>query len=296
MPVLHRCLLAAAAFALAPAAAAQEEAPQPDSPIVVTGTRDLDREVADFVAALTPVAGQGQLARFEATICPAASGFAPAQKLAVIERIRRVAKAAKLGLGGPKCRANLVVLVTQDKKVLIETLARRHPQYLSGLSNSEIKRLARSPGPAAAWHLAGPPRNADGAELISDNGAGVYVNRTTRSQSRITQAVRPQTAAAVVVIESRALAGLTTIQVADYAAMRTLLRADPNALGTSAAPTILKVLDAPMGSEVPMTLTRWDLGMLHAYYDSPLNLRAASQRSAIRKQLGESVTGKSGQN
>jgi hypothetical protein len=296
MPVFHRCLLAAVAFALAPAAAAQEQAQPADSPIVVTGNRDLDGEVADFVAALTPVAGQGQLARFESTICPAASGFSPAQKAAVVERIRRVAKAGGLGLGGAKCRPNVVVLVTQDKKLLIETLARRHPQYLDGLSNSAIKRLAQSPGPAAAWHLAGPPRTADGNELISDNGMGTYVNRTTRSQSRITMAVRPQTAAAVVVIESRALAGLTTTQVADYAAMRTLLRADPDALDGSSAPTILKVLDAPMGSEVPMTLTRWDLGMLHAYYDSPLNLRAAAQRSAIRKQLGESVAGEHGQN
>lgn len=287
MPVVRRSLFAAFILVLAPAAAAQEQ--PADAQIVVTGTRDLDREVADFVAALTPATGKGQLSRFETEICPAAAGLLPAQKAALVERMRRVAKAAELGVGGAKCRPNVLVLATRDKRALIETLAARHPEYLRGLSKSEIKRLVATPGPAAAWHLAGPPRTADGFELPWDGGMGTYVNRTTRTGSRIVMPVRPQTAAAVVVIETKALAGLTTTQVADYAAMRTLLRADPAALGDSAAPTILKVLEAPMGSEVPMTLTRWDLGALHAAYDSPLNLRAAAERSAIRKRLTDTL-------
>jgi hypothetical protein len=292
MSVLRRCLLAAA-VAFACPAAAQETAQTADSQIVVTGKRDLDREVADFVEALTPKAGKDQLGRFETAICPATMGFSANQQRAIVERLRSVARAAKIEVAGPGCRANLVVLAAHDKRALIEMLARRHPQYLGELSSFEIRRLARGPGPAAAWYIAGPPRTADGTDLSTGSyqgkGAGFYVNRGSRAGSRVTAPVRPQMAVAVLVIENQALVGLTTTQIADYAAMRTLLRADPVALAGSATPTILKILDAPMGSDVPVTLTSWDLGMLRAYYASPLNVRAAAQRSAIRRQLGDTI-------
>jgi hypothetical protein len=285
--LVRRCLFSIA-LVMAPAAAAQEAPQTPAPEIVVTGQRDLDQEVADFVQALTPAApGAKQLSRFEHRICPAAAGLSPEQNRVVVERIRRVAKAAGLGVDKPKCRANIVVLLTRDKRALIETLARRHPAYLGDLSRREVRRLAETPGPAAAWHLAGPPRTADGTELPEQDG--VFINRTTRVASRITMAVRPQTAAAIVVVETGALTGLTTTQLADYAAMRTLVRSDPAALTASAAPTILKALDAPMGSEVPVTLTRWDMGALRAAYESPLNLRAAAERSEIQRRLAESL-------
>ena len=57
---------------------------------------------------------------------------------------------------------------------------------------------------------------------------------------------------------------------------------DPKEPGT---PTILKVLEAPMGSEVVASLTEWDLGFLRGLYSAPRNLRAGSQRSAISRQM-----------
>jgi hypothetical protein len=133
------------------------------------------------------------------------------------------------------------------------------------------------------WHVQGPKIDADGEELV-ENDDGVAVNRTTRNPSRITAAARPQFAAAAVVVESKALDGLTTIQLADYAAMRAFARTDPSKL-PGAAPTILKVLETPMGEEVPITLTEWDVAFLKSLYNAQPNVTAAAQRSSIRKGL-----------
>ncbi len=52
-----------------PAGQARANAP---SEIVVTGRRDLNEQIRDFVGALTPASSQGQLGRFEWAVCPAA--------------------------------------------------------------------------------------------------------------------------------------------------------------------------------------------------------------------------------
>lgn len=278
--------LALAALLLLPAtAAAQEAPPRQDDPLVVTGTRTTDDEIADFVDAFTVAPPRGQLARFEFEVCPVASGFVPPQKLAVAARIRAVAKAAGVPVATPDCRPNVLVIVTRDRKALIAQLRRGQPAFFQGLTRAELRALAESDEPAVAWHISGAPVGADGRQLDYDADGGFYVNRTTLPGGRIAFASRPQFAAAIVMIQSDAVAGLTTTQLADYAAMRTLIRTDPARLGKSAAPTILKVLAAPMGAPVPLTLTRWDLAVLQGFYAADPNVTAASQGSAIRKRV-----------
>jgi hypothetical protein len=279
-----------AALALgAGTAAAQTAQPEDTGPeIVVTGNPDLEGEVRDFVGALT-VAQSGQLSRFERSICPGAIGIPAAQKEAVVARIRGVAQAANIAVAKGKCTPNVLLVVTRDKAVFLEAMLKKYPNYFGELSPRDVRKLAGAPGPAAVWHVQGPKVSADGVEL-SDGSDEVYVHRTTNAASRITAAARPQFAAAAVVVEAQALDGLTTIQLADYAAMRAFSKTDPSKLpGT--APTILKVLETAMGEEVPITMTPWDLAFLRSLYQAPANLSAGAQRSAISsgvtKQLKE---------
>lgn len=116
------------------------------------------------------------------------------------------------------------------------------------------------------------------------------MDRTTRRGSRITAPGRLHFSAAVVVVEADALDGLTTTQLADYAAMRAFAKTDPARLPPSPPPTILTVLDVPMGGAVPITLTEWDLGFLRGLYDSQANLYGAAQRSQIRRKLESSLS------
>ena len=67
------------AFAASAAALALQAAPEPqpaaDQPIVITGQKDTEKTVQDFVRALTPVESHGQLSRFEHEVCPKVFGI-----------------------------------------------------------------------------------------------------------------------------------------------------------------------------------------------------------------------------
>ncbi|HEX8379147.1 MAG TPA: hypothetical protein VF619_01205 [Allosphingosinicella sp.] len=296
--VLAGPLLAAFAFS-APAA----EPPRPARPdeIVVTGNRDAEREVRDFVRALAPGSPLGQLSRFEWEVCPVAVGVPPSQKQALARRIRQVAQAAGIKLAAAGCSPNVLLVVASDKKAFIEALAKRHPDYIGSMPRRAFRRLVSQPGPAAAWQVDGPLLNADGqpigaarltgSRFDADADATLYINDTTRTTTRVSAGARPHFTAAVVVVEGKALDGLTTTQLADYAAMRAFAQTDPSRLKPGAPPTILKILDAPMGSEVPLTLTPRDLGFLRGLYSAKENLFAGSQRGVIRKAIKEQMRG-----
>lgn len=260
--------------------------------VVVTAQRGPEKEVQTFVEALTPAQGgaRAQLSRFETRmVCPATLGVAPAQREAIVARMRRVAVAAGAPVAGARCKPNVLLAVVDDKRAFVELLIRRYPEMLGSLSTRDARRRAAAPGPAVVWQLAASPLNADGVEIPDPQTGEVAVNQTFTAGSRISAAARPHTAAAMVVVERAALIGLTVTQLADYAAMRALSQADPAALGGSAAPTILTVLEAPAGAETPVTLTSWDLGFLKALYAAPANLYAPAQRSAIRRNLKRSL-------
>jgi hypothetical protein len=283
MSVRIPAALLAAAFASAGPALAQD-APQTgaESNIVVTGAPDREEEIRDFVGALTRTP-RSQLSRFDGQICPAVFGLSGPLREGVLNRMRRVTRAVGLRVAPARCTPNLLLMVTRDKRALIETLARRYPAFFGEDRASRPSRILSEPGPAAAWH-AEAQVNADGRAL--DMEGGFYVNRTTRQATRAQAAARPTFVAAAVVVEREALIGLSTTQLADYALMRALARTDPHALPASSPPTILKVLEAPAESEVPTTLTRWDLGFLRGLYASQANLHAGAQRGEIRRSVG----------
>jgi hypothetical protein len=72
----------------------------------------------------------------------------------------------------------------------------------------------------------------------------------------------------ILVVQANALSGLTTTQFADYAALRTFARMDPRQVALPASDTIIKVLDAPMGTAVPESITASDLNYLRGYYSA----------------------------
>jgi hypothetical protein len=275
-------------------AAAQDAAPADQSAIVVTGEKNTKQAIRDFVRALTPVGSSEQISRFELSVCPAVFGLPQAQAAAIARRMRLVAQSAGLDLGSASCTPNVLVIVTAEKKALLEQLQKIRPNYFGELSTRQIIKLENSPGPAAAWQLAGSEVNSDGVEIPSDRDSAKIdfeapVNSTITNPSRLTVPTRPRFVAAVVVVESAALNGLTTTQLSDYATMRTLGAADPERLQKSNAPTILRILDAPMGTEVPITMTDWDFGFLRGMYTGRRDLRTAAQRSSIGDTVAKQV-------
>lgn len=281
----------AAALGAQPAAAPGAASP-PDEAIVVTGQKDTHKAVEDFVRSLTTTTSGGQLSRFEHAVCPAVFGLAQPQAEAVANRIRLVAKSVGIVVGQEHCTPNVLLLVTSDKKAFLEEL-RRHRGDDFGLTGRQFRTLEEAPGPAAAWQVQGPAMTADGVDLTEDTTQGVVVNRTVAPSSRITVPVHPQFDASIVVVERKALVGVTTTQLADYTAIRALTGADPARLGNSGAPTILHVLEVPIGGEAPITMTKWDYGFLASYYDARRDLSTGAQRSAIARGVDEQIGAKS---
>jgi hypothetical protein len=272
-------IAALALFPGGPGAAQDARSGSEQAPIVVEG-RNPDLAIRDMVDSLPPAPPNGHIARFEHTACPAVWGILSAQTLAMAARMRAVGVAAGVPMGRANCRPNVLVLIAPDKRQLIEQLARRFPTYLGELSRREIARLAQSPGPTALWHM-NDMVDADGRAVIAASDS-IPVVRTTRGASRLADLAHPEFIGSILVVETRAIVNLTTTQLADYAAMRTFTGADPARLPDRGLSTILTVVDAPLGSEVPITLTSWDLAFLQSLYASDASVYASGQRGEIR--------------
>ncbi|HEY0413391.1 MAG TPA: hypothetical protein VGD66_09625 [Allosphingosinicella sp.] len=228
------------------------------------------------------------MGRFDWTsVCPAAAGLSPAQNAAVAARMRRVAEALGIRVAAADCKPNALVLVTRDKKALIKGLRRANPIYFQDASGRPVD-VPDQPGPATAWHLEGR-LDRSGAPVAIDPIGQYYVVNSPTPPSRISASLRPIFLASVLVVEAGALEGLTTTQVADYAAMRAFAGTDPARLAGSAAPTILTVLDAPMDSEVPPTLTQWDLAYLKGLYASAPSHYGRAQSGEVRQHMNKEL-------
>ena len=279
----------------------QASAAQDTGEIVVEGARNRAKQIQAFVKALTPTPIGGQISRFDRMVCPAAVGLTEAQNRRVVERMREVARAAKIELGEAKCEPNAIVIVADDKDQFLRELRKSHPAYFATPLGESIP-APKEKGPATAWHIEGL-LDANGAEAgimtqSASRGPGYagsgngFIEESRKAYSvdstdgtRIMPTSRPHFLAGILVVERSSLAGLTTTQLADYASMRIYGRTDPGRLANSAAPSILTILDRPMGSTIPITLTQWDLTFLTSLYASEALQFATQQRVSISRQF-----------
>lgn len=275
-------LLLLASGLVAASAASSQPAPQSE-PIVVEGIANSQEQIDRFIKQLTPVPIHGQLSRFETRVCPLSLGLAPGRNALVIDRMRHVAAAAGIPLAAPDCRPNVILIVTSNKAALLERLLQtRSYMFPDSWSVHHIHELERDSARAEAWAIEGVT-TADSAPLNYNSEAPL--NRTSRAASRLTPAARPYFSASVVVVEANALDGLTTTQLADYAAMRAFVRTDPSKLDASTPASILTLLDTPMGEPVPLTLTAWDMSFLKSFYATRANAYAEYQRAQMKASM-----------
>jgi hypothetical protein len=277
-----------AALFLASSALAQDQPLPSNTPqVIIEGRKNLDKDIRDFVGALTARRGVRVLSRFEDGVCPASIGLMQVPRDQIVRRLRRVAEAADIPLASAKCRANVVVVLTPDKNAFLQALRKKFPNYFAGVAKSEVRRLLDTPGPAVAWQLPGVPLSDAGVASDPVNGAVVT---SPFQATRLAPPVRLPFSAAVVVIENGAVNGLTTVQLADYAAMRAYADADPARLEGTAAPTILTMFDPARSERIPATLTRWDIGFLRGLYRGDQAVYAGYQRNTIRKEVEHLLT------
>ena len=276
-------------IALAAQASTAPPAAEPNSSeIVVQGTRIGKQQIRDFVKSVTDLPYGGQVARFHAAACPSAIGLSDAFNAAVVDRMRKVASAAGIKVARAPCTPNVFVIVTGNKKAAVEAIERQYPSYFEGLSSRDVRELAYSGEPAVAWQVKSR-LSADGDLLEKPAGTDTYRVEGTFNPSRIRTSTMPTFVASLVVIDIHAAAGLTTTELADYAAMRAFAAADPSRVLRTGVPTILGVLGQPDNAPLPITLTYWDLGLLKALYSTDNAYYARYQRGEMERVVRDEL-------
>jgi hypothetical protein len=214
----------------------------------------------------------------------------PRQKAAVERRLRKIAVAAGWQVMREGCAPNALFVAAPNKAEFIRSLRKSHPTYFGEMSSSAIRRLIEGPSPAAAWQV-NELLTAGGTPYAPPTGANPLSgsNLNNARASRISTGTRRAVAASLLVVEGSALEGLTSTQLADYAAMRLFARTDPGSVPPG-VPTILTIVDAPADSEVPLALTEWDLSFLRALNASSKSVFSAAQRGEIAHRMARDLT------
>jgi hypothetical protein len=267
-------------------AQAREPGPAAPEPIVVTGQRAPDIVAArQHVVAITSTT-EGQIARFQAPVCPNVIGMRPREEAVVVGRIRAVARAAGIETAPERCEPNLVLIVTPSGQRLIEALRQRRPAVFRDVTPAEMRALLRPDAPIRVWRT---------TEIINEDGIGVSESRTltVRTASILTEPTRQATLQSVVVIEDGAANGKSLGQLADYTVMRALAGARPPEGGSGAGATILGLFQ---DATPPPELTRLDRGYLAALYRVAANLRSTTQMARMARMIaqGQGLEGEAG--
>jgi hypothetical protein len=174
------------------------------------------------------------------------------------------------------------VLVAPDKSAAVRALYARDPDMFGGRSSRDVARLAAdSTGPAVAWQVEGL-MGSDGQTIMADIEDRSWV---VGLQTRIGSPTRPGVVAAFIVVEASALDGLSLIQLADYAALRTLIDTDPDRVRALRTPTVLGLFDSAgrPAADAPLSLTEWDLRMLRVFYATSNRYYGHIQRREMRR-------------
>ena len=195
--------------------------------IVVEGANP-KRRANNYLDNVLPPIFEGQIGRFEDPLCPATIGLPDKLRDEVLKRLTLVAAVARIPVDAGKCRANLVIIVVDDKKALIEGMRTKKESYLYGIGSERVHQLANSLSPVAAWQIT-DVIGSDGMPLHTD-GDGFPRLFTTVPPSRVVQTTRKRIIGGVVVIEQRGLVNVTTRQLADYALVRMLAPTEPREL------------------------------------------------------------------
>lgn len=227
---------------------------------------DWDRAIAsdERAAIVNAMAGDPELrrplARLRSPLCltVAANDVAFAHTLAT--RIIDNAKAAGVRTRRARCTPNALVTFSADAVAQIAGFRAEGRKLFRQMSETEIDTALAASGPAYVFRTVQPtPRIGEGdAGLV----APADMNWTKESSYQRT----PQDmVTALVVIDAGAIAGLSPVQLADYATLRLLAPTQDVAADTPAAPrSILSLFAAPEAA--PREMTSYDRAYLKTLY------------------------------
>lgn len=282
---VKRFYLLAFVLTAAPTVAQDRPPPKTETEILVVGEREKQEKQAElineFVRSLSTEGWDSPMTRFE-NICPGVIGLSPARNREIVARIRAVATAAGIKVAEEGCRSNVRVVVVPDNEEMLKALKSKHPVLFRDYDRRPVE-IVKEDGPVTAWHVRQKlDRNGN---TLEPSASGITSISFDGASPRVLALYRPVAMGAMILIEQEGLIGLTTTQIADYAAMRALTTISPHRLSRSNAPTILRVMSSKIGDDTPLSLTQWDLAFLKSAYSVPPYSYSSSQRDRIRRAI-----------
>ncbi len=291
-------------FFSTPAFATFTEPSSSNEDIVVTGNKTTKAAIAQFIKTTiaTPEGGRhdGQYARLANPVCPKVVGLSDENRDQVEQRMRGVALAADMRVAQKGCKPNVFVMVVADGDEAVSTLSKKRSRLFGNMSHYARKRIAKSGGPAYAWKRiqtasaeTGALQNSDEITPVpSDQGPVTEVPIMHSSvKSNIKRTVQKDMTHSFLLLEKDALVGLTTLQIADYAAMRSYIDTRDSQTRQTPRYSILALFDSAKDSEeIPSSVSEMDLMLLSSLYNTPSDVSASMQSSAMVHQIGNELT------
>lgn len=286
--------LAAAGVATAQTPGATDRAQDvPETPvadILVEGQR-LEERIERFVSeAAAPSRGRG-LARWRNRICVGVVNVRADAAQFIADRVSQVALGLGLTPGYPGCRADVIIVFTNDGPGMAALLAEEHRRaFMVGTGGLDRGRVAfnafvRSDRAVRWWHTSMPVNAETGQRAIrlpgdvNAQGQPTAPSIAVFAASRLTSQLRDDLRKAFVIVDIDRIGDVTLEQLADFLAFVSLSQVDLEG-DFSGYDSILTLFDAPNG---PAGLTDWDQAYLTSLYralDHPQFRRAPAGTTA----------------
>ncbi|QTC92700.1 hypothetical protein [Brevundimonas goettingensis] len=312
---LISALVLGAGAAPAPVQIQQDPAAEPQvtqlPSVEALGRADQDA-VRDFVGRVAaPASGRG-LARWEGQVCPGAVNFQPEVAQPIVDRIADVARELDIRVGAPGCRANIVVVFTNNgpgvARTLIENDLRLFRIGVSGLDQgaAALRTFEDGDQPVRWWPLSMSfdPRTGQRAMRVPGDRGGVKVDEwvqqticggpcgnpddsilgaapviaITGGASRVNSATEDALFKVIVIVDVARIGVVSADQLGDYLAMVSLAQIGQDA-ETGGFDSVLNLFD---GGAQGRGLTDWDWSYLRALYGAAGARRSpASQADSV---------------
>lgn len=227
------------------------------------------------------------LARFEDPICPGVAGLKLEPAREMVGRIR--ARAAEFGrrlAPDGNCEANLVVAFVDSGQAFARRIQSENHSLFAELSNADRDAVLDEPGPVRAI-LRVSPRTRDGMPIARrQNLVDLPQTGMWMAHSKIYTTTRNDILYSLVLIDRRAISGMSVEQLADYAVYRSLTRTLPQTPDTR-ADSILALFDG--GARRPAGLTEFDRVYLTELYARVPNLPAPARLAQLEAATGRDI-------
>lgn len=303
---------ASAAISLNPAKATQEseQSASLDNEIIVIGQKKKMAEFQKLIVNHFRVSGggrhDGQYPRFAQPVCPSVAGLAERQSKAIEDRIRQIAEMAEINVAKADCRPNLFLAVVEDGGAEIKLLRSKKGRLFGSLTGRERDRIEQSGGPVYSWKATRTLGSDSGHSaragsfsfMAGGNGAGggaalggaATNGQSTQVKSRISRSTVEGIAYSYLLIDSKALQGVSAAQLADYTAMVSLIDIEVDSSAQVPEGSILSLfMETEDKSLGPTSLSSGDLLLLRGLYKVPANVKASLQRSAMIHTMSEGL-------